>query len=171
MPSSASSVLADRKGGLAMIRVLFVCLGNICRSPMAEAVLREQLDRQNLSHEIEVDSAGTGNWHVGNHPHPGTLEILKVNDIPAEGMKGRQLQQGDFDDFDYIIGMDQTNIADIRSMLGQPDHPKIMRFLDLTDHLKDVPDPYFTGDFEETYGLVTDGCQALLEKIREDHQL
>ncbi|WP_298828730.1 low molecular weight protein-tyrosine-phosphatase [uncultured Planococcus sp.] len=154
-----------------MIRVLFVCLGNICRSPMAEAVLREQLDRQGLSHKVEVDSAGTGNWHVGNNPHPGTLKILKDNAIPADGMIGRQLNKGDFDEFDYIIGMDETNIADIRSMLGQPDHPKILRFLDLTDHLKDVPDPYYTGDFEETYELVNDGCEALLAKIRKDHEI
>ncbi|WP_142830006.1 low molecular weight protein-tyrosine-phosphatase [Planococcus soli] len=151
-----------------MIRILFVCLGNICRSPMAEAVLREQLDKAGLSQKVEVDSAGTGGWHVGKDPHPGTLKILKDNSITVHGLKGRQLQKGDFDKFDFIIGMDQSNIDDIRWMLGQPDHPKILRFLDLTDHSKDVPDPYFTGNFEETYQLVVDGCKALLLKIKED---
>lgn len=154
-----------------MIRVLFVCLGNICRSPMAEAVFKNRLDRYGLTGKMEVDSAGTGNWHIGKKPHPGTLRILEDNGISAAGLKGRQLQKEDFDGFDYIVGMDQTNIEDIRLMLGQPDHPKILRFLDLTDHLKDVPDPYFTGDFGETYGLVSDGCDALLTKIKEEHKI
>lgn len=151
-----------------MIRVLFVCLGNICRSPMAEAVLREQLFKEGLSEKVEVDSAGTGSWHVGKNPHPGTLKILDDYGISAHGLKGRQLHKGDFDKFDYIIGMDQTNIDDIRRMLGEPDHPKILRFLDLTPHFKDVPDPYFTGNFEETYQLVVDGCKALFLKIKKD---
>ena len=152
-----------------MIRVLFVCLGNICRSPMAEAVFKDRLEQSVLSGKVQVDSAGTGDWHIGKRPHPGTLKILEANGISSVGLKGRQLQTGDFDGFDYIVGMDQTNIEDIRLMLGQPDHPKILRFLDLTDHVKDVPDPYFTGDFEETFGLVSDGCDALLEKIKQEH--
>lgn len=151
-----------------MIRVLFVCLGNICRSPMAEAVFKELVNKDNLSTKIKVESAGTGNWHIGDDPHPGTLEILDKHDISAEGLKGRQLQQNDFERFDYIVGMDENNIADIRSMLSQPVHPKIFRFLDLTYHAKDVPDPYFTGDFNETYELVTEGCTALLQKIKEE---
>lgn len=154
-----------------MIRVLFVCLGNICRSPMAEAVFKDRLERSGLNGKVQVDSAGTGDWHIGKRPHPGTLKILEANGISVAGLKGRQLQANDFDGFDYIVGMDQTNIEDIRLMLGQPDHPKILRFLDLTDHVKDVPDPYFTGDFEETYGLVSDGCEALLEKIKQDHSI
>ena len=154
-----------------MIRVLFVCLGNICRSPMAEAIFKDRLERSGLNGKVQVDSAGTGDWHIGKRPHPGTLKILEANGISSVGLKGRQLQADDFDDFDYIVGMDQTNIEDIRLMLGQPDHPKILRFLDLTDHVKDVPDPYFTGDFEETFGLVSDGCDALLEKIKQDHSI
>lgn len=154
-----------------MIRVLFVCLGNICRSPMAEAILRKSLNEEGLSGKVEVDSAGTGNWHVGRTPHPGTLEILESYGVSAEGLIGRQLQPDDFDEFDYIIGMDQTNVRDIRSMLGQPNHPKILRFLDLTEHLKDVPDPYYTGDFQETHALVSEGCEALLAKIKKEQAM
>lgn len=152
-----------------MIRVLFVCLGNICRSPMAEAVFKELVNKDDLSSKIQVESAGTGNWHIGNDPHPGTLKILKDHNISAKGLKGRQIMHGDFERFDYIVAMDENNTADIRSMLEQPNHPKIFRFLDITHHSKDVPDPYFTGDFNETYKLVTEGCTALLQKIKQEH--
>lgn len=148
-----------------MINVLFVCLGNICRSPMAEAVMRDLIKKQGLSHKINVDSAATSSWHIGEGPHKGTLSKLREFNISTTGMKARQLHKTDFDKFDYIIGMDSSNVQNIRHMLGQPDHPKIFRFLDLTEHKKDVPDPYYTGDFQETYDLVLDGCQQLLKLI------
>lgn len=151
-----------------MIRVLFVCLGNICRSPMAEAVFRDQVRKEQLDNVIEVDSAATSSWHIGSPPHDGTITKLKEYGITTEGMAGRQLERSDFEKFDYIIGMDTSNIKEIRRMLGQPNHPKIIRFLDLTEHRIDVPDPYYTGDFQETYDLVTDGCQALLNSIKRN---
>ena len=148
-----------------MIRILFVCLGNICRSPMAEAVMRHLIEKENLSNKIEVDSAATSQWHVGDPPHRGTQAKLKEYGILTTGMKGRQLQKEDFEQFDYIIGMDDRNVSDIRQMLGQLEHPKIFRFLNITPHKKDVPDPYYTGDFQETYNLVIEGCNVLLQKI------
>lgn len=154
-----------------MIHVLFVCLGNICRSPMAEGVFRDLLKKENLSGKISVDSAATSSWHIGSPPHKGTLAILKKYNISADGLFGRQLTKEDFEMFDYIIGMDESNVKNIFDITGKPQHPKIIRLLDLTDHNKDVPDPYYTGDFEETYQLVTDGCRALLEKIRNEHNL
>jgi protein-tyrosine phosphatase len=154
-----------------MINVLFVCLGNICRSPMAEGVFRDLLKKENLSKKISVDSAATSSWHIGSPPHKGTLAILEKYNISADGLVGRQLTKEDFETFDYIIGMDESNVKNIFDITGKPQHPKIIRLLDLTDHNKDVPDPYYTGDFEETYQLVTDGCRALLEKIRNEHKL
>jgi protein-tyrosine phosphatase len=154
-----------------MIHVLFVCLGNICRSPMAEGVFRNVLKQENLLSKVSVDSAATSSWHIGSPPHTGTLAILKKYNISAEGLVGRQLTREDFEKFDYIIGMDESNINNIFEITGKPQHPKIIRLLDLTEHNKDVPDPYYTGNFEETYQLVTDGCQALLEKIRKEHSL
>lgn len=151
-----------------MVRVLFVCLGNICRSPMAEAVMRDLVKKHGLEDKIVVDSAGTSSWHIGEPPHYGTRNKLAEFGISTEGMKARQLQKKDFEEFDYIIGMDESNIRNIRTMLNQPSHEKIFRFLDLTDHKKDVPDPYYTGDFQETYDLVVDGCEALLNKILDD---
>lgn len=152
-----------------MIRILFVCLGNICRSPMAEAVMRHRIEQEGLADRIVVDSAATSSWHIGDPPHKGTVEKLTMEGISTVGMKGRQLQREDFEKFDYIIGMDQQNVKDIQWILGRSSSEKIFRFLDLTDHRKDVPDPYYTGDFEETYSLVTDGCNALLEKIKSDY--
>lgn len=138
---------------------------------MAEALFRDLVKKENLSDTITVDSAATSSWHIGSPPHKGTLAILKEYNVSAEGIAGRQLAKGDFEKFDYIVGMDESNIANIYEMTGQPNHPKIIRLLDLTDHKKDVPDPYYTGDFQETYDLVTEGCQELLKKIRIEHSL
>ncbi|NYV63660.1 low molecular weight phosphotyrosine protein phosphatase [Bacillus sp. Gen3] len=154
-----------------MVHVLFVCLGNICRSPMAEAVFRHMVNKAQLTDKIMIDSAGTGSWHIGDSPHQGTLTILKENNISAEGLFGRQLKKDDFERFDYIIGMDESNLSNIYTKLNQPKHPKIIRLLDLTELKKDVPDPYYTGNFEETYELITEGCQALLKKILQEQNL
>ncbi|NRD79741.1 low molecular weight phosphotyrosine protein phosphatase [Bacillus sp. BRMEA1] len=154
-----------------MIRVLFICLGNICRSPMAEAVFRDLVEKEKRNDAISVDSAATSSWHIGSPPHKGTLHILKQYNISAKGLVGRQLTKNDFEQFDYLIGMDASNIENIYEITGKPDHPKIIRLLDLTAHKKDVPDPYYTGNFQETYDLVLEGCSALLNKIKSEHHL
>lgn len=151
-----------------MIRVLFVCLGNICRSPMAEGVFRKMVADERLAEKIEVDSAGTSDWHIGKRPHKGTLAKLTEYSVPSEGMAARQLLAEDAERFDYIIGMDASNISNIRACFGGAEHQRVIRFLDLTSHQKDVPDPYFTGDFQETYDLVIEGCHALLELIKKE---
>lgn len=151
-----------------MVNVLFVCLGNICRSPMAEAIMKDLAEKEGLEDKIFIDSAGTGSWHAGEPPHKGTLNILKEYKIKTEGLVARPFSREDFNKFDYIIGMDQSNIQNIYKMTGQPDHPKIIRLLDLTHLKKDVPDPYYTGNFRETYELVSEGCRMLMEKIRKE---
>jgi protein-tyrosine phosphatase len=138
---------------------------------MAEALFRDLLKKENLTDKIAVDSAGTGSWHIGSPPHKGTLAILKKYKISSDGLVGRQLTNNDFEKFDYIIGMDESNKKNIYQITGKPDHPKIIRLLDLTEHKKDVPDPYYTGDFDETYRLVLAGCQSLLKKIRKEQNI
>ncbi|VEF46897.1 protein-tyrosine-phosphatase [Bacillus freudenreichii] len=151
-----------------MVKVLFVCLGNICRSPMAEAIMRDLIEKEGFSGKISVDSAGTGSWHIGNPPHKGTLKKLAEYNISTDGLVARQFSEKDYDEYDYIVGMDESNIRNIYEMTGKPEAPKIIRLLDLTEAKKDVPDPYYTGDFQETYDLVSEGCQVLLEKIKAE---
>ncbi|MDM5186929.1 low molecular weight protein-tyrosine-phosphatase [Bacillus sp. DX4.1] len=148
-----------------MVQVLFVCLGNICRSPMAEAIFRDLVKREGLEDKIHIDSAGTGDWHIGHPPHEGTQKILKENEVSFEGIKARQVEKEDLTKFDYVIAMDNKNIADLES-LGQGGS-YIGRLSDFVPDgdWTDVPDPYFTGNFQEVYNLVTEGCTKLLTFI------
>lgn len=156
-----------------MIHVLFVCLGNICRSPMAEAVFRDLVRREGLQDKIVVDSAGTGSWHVGEPPHRGTLRILKNKGISTDGMKARQIVPEDGEKFHYILAMDRQNLRDLKKVIQAKEGVSVQLFLDLVQDVsfQDVPDPYFTGNFDEVYDLVIRGCHALLEKIKAEHRL
>ena len=153
-----------------MIRVLFVCLGNICRSPMAEAVFTHMVRQAGLQDKIEADSAGTADWEIDSAPHPGTLYMLEQNGIEYSG-HGRSLQKADLDTFDYIITMDDENLRHVRKLgKGRARIAPLMSFVANTD-IREVPDPYFDNGFEVVYMLVTAGAEGLLNHIKQERRL
>ncbi len=155
-----------------MVNVTFVCLGNICRSPMAEGIFQEMVTEAGLGDEITVDSAGTSSYHVGEAAHPGTRQILKKNGVDYVG-QARQIRSNELSGIDYIIAMDRDNLRDLQYIAHDSEVVKRMSLLlsYAESDVVDVPDPYYTGNFERVYGLVSDGCTGLLRHIRERHQL
>ncbi|MBP9501040.1 MAG: low molecular weight phosphotyrosine protein phosphatase [Candidatus Promineofilum sp.] len=154
-----------------MVRVLFICLGNICRSPMAEAVFQKFVDDAGLTDKISVDSAGTSAYHVGEPAHPGTRRVLAHHDIPYDG-RARQINAEDTrNGKSYLIAMDSDNVAELNRRFGEL--PSLHRLLDFADHtsVHDVPDPYYSDNFDYVYRLVEDGCQGLLQTIRTNEAI
>lgn len=158
-----------------MIKVLFVCLGNICRSPMADGIFQHKVNQAGLADKIMVDSAGTGSWHVGQQAHAGTRNILKKHNIAYNG-RARQFARRDLSDFDYILAMDTDNLMTIRQYAGGEADGEIILFLSYAKFVgtvdkEAVPDPYYSDRFDEVYDLVNKGCDALLAHIRDKHVL
>jgi protein-tyrosine phosphatase len=153
-----------------MIRVLFVCLGNICRSPMAEALFQHKVKLAGLEDQIQSDSAGTGDWHVGKPPHHGTAQALAEHGIDY-AHQARVFCKEDLDRFDYIITMDEANHEAVEQLGSGP--ARVASLLSFALHLgiAEVPDPYYTGNFSEVYHLVDEATDGLLGAIRQEHGL
>lgn len=157
-----------------MVRILFVCLGNICRSPMAETVFREQMKEAGFADKVLIDSAGTAGWHEGSAPHEGTLEKLQAVNIPTDYLMARQLRIEDATQYDVIIVMDESNAKDVQDLFCDAEAtPDMYRMLDFVEDSpeKNVPDPFFTGDFDYTYDLITQAAQGLQSYLCEKNYI
>ncbi len=145
--------------------ILIVCLGNICRSPTAEAVLRARLAAAGL--DIEVDSAGTGDWHVGEAPHVEMTEAAAAKDYDIAALRARQIAPADFARFDLILAADPSNLRDIEAIRPAGNTTPVMLFAPLSGSGQDaIPDPYFTGDFAGALALVEAACDGLIAQLQ-----
>ncbi|RHV70515.1 MULTISPECIES: low molecular weight protein-tyrosine-phosphatase [Clostridia] len=147
-----------------MIKVLFICHGNICRSPMAEFVMKDLVKKAGLADQFEIASAATSREEIGNPVHRGTRNKLKQYGISVDGKYAVQMTSADYRYYDYIIAMERYNLRNMeRFVHGDPDH-KVHLLLDFTDRKGDIADPWYTGNFDETYDDVLEGCQGLLSE-------
>ena len=148
-----------------MIRIMFVCLGNICRSPMAEFVLKDLVKKLNLESDFYISSSATSSEEIGNGVHYGTIRKLNQEKIPVEDRVAKKLKKEDYDKYDYIIGMEKSNIINILRIIGNKKKQKVYRLLDFTNNPRDIADPWYTGNFDKAYEEILEGCKALIKKI------
>ena len=150
-----------------MIRVLFVCHGNICRSTMAEAVMKDMVGKAGLADRFYIESAATSTEEIGNLIYPPVRQLLTEKGVRYDRHKtARQMTRDDYQRFDYLIGMDEYNRRNMMRICGGDPDGKISLILDWTDHPRDVADPWYTDRFEATWNDVNAGCRALLKKMR-----
>ena len=148
-----------------MIKILFVCHGNICRSPMAEFVMKDLVRKAGRAEEFSIASAATSTEEIGNPVYPPARRMLAAHGIDCTGKTARQLRKADYAQYDYLIGMDQANFRNMQRMCGGDPDGKIYLLLDFTDRPGQVADPWYTGDFQVTWEDVLEGCEGLLRHI------
>lgn len=150
---------------IKMHKILFVCHGNICRSPMAEFVMKKMVKDAGREAQFEIASAATSTEEIGNPVYPPARRILAEHGIGCAGKTARQMTRQDYDYFDQIIAMDRNNLRNLKRMFGEDTQHKISLLMDYTHRPGDVADPWYTGDFETTWRDVWDGCEGLLKSI------
>ena len=152
-----------------MIKILFICHGNICRSPMAEFVMRDMVTKRGLGGQFYIASSATSREEIGNPVHPGTRKKLKELGISTSGKYAVQLKKKDYQEYDYLIGMDEWNIRNILRIVGSDPQGKVHKLLEFAGSGRDIADPWYTGNFEVTYEDIREGCEGLLSHILREN--
>lgn len=148
-----------------MIKVMFVCLGNICRSPMAEFVLKDMTRKKGIDDKFYIASAATSSEEIGNDVHYGTVRKLTSIGINVEHRKAVKLKKSDYEKYDYIIGMEERNVQSILGIVGSDKDKKVSKLLDFTNTTRDIADPWYTGNFDKTYEDIVRGCESFLKSL------
>ncbi len=148
-----------------MIKILFICHGNVCRSTMSQFVFQDMVNKCGKQNEFHIDSAATSREEIGNGPHYGTVRKLNKVGVPVLHHRARQLTRKDYDRYDYLIGMDSANIRNMLRICGGDPEGKICKLMEFAGEERDIADPWYTGNFDRTYDDVAEGCKALLKKI------
>ena len=151
-----------------MIKILFVCHGNICRSTMAEYVMKDLVKKEGLQQQFYISSAGTSREEIGNGVHYGTRRKLKDEGIPVGDHRAVQLQKEDYKAYDYLIGMDDANMRNMERILHGDREHKLYLLLDFTNRPGAIADPWYTGNFDDTFRDVTEGCRGFLEYLKQE---
>lgn len=154
-----------------MIRVLFICHGNICRSTMCESVFVHMVQEAGLADKFVIDSAATSTEEIGNPPHWGTVSKLKQVGIALVPHRAKQIRAADYDKFDYIIGMDTANIRNLNRILKGDPKGKVYKLLSFAGLGRDIADPWYTGNFDETYSDIVEGCSGFLKYLKDNSEI
>lgn len=151
-----------------MIKVMFVCLGNICRSPMAEFILKELVRNENLEDKFYIVSSATSSEEIGNGVHYGTIRKLNQMNIPVENRVATKLKKDDYEKYDFIIGMENYNVKNIIRIVGNDSENKVYKLLDFSNNPRDIADPWYTGNFDKTYEDILEGCKCFLKYCKNE---
>lgn len=150
-----------------MTRILFICHGNICRSPMAEFIMKALVKEAGLEGEIKIASAATSREEIGNPLYPPARRTLQKHGIPMAPHAARQVTREDYEQYDRLVAMERYNLINLRPAVGHDPKKKVSLLMDYTDRPGDVADPWYTGDFETAYRDILEGCQGLLKALKE----
>lgn len=154
-----------------MIKVLFICHGNICRSPMAEFIFKDMVARRGIADRFFIDSAATSTEEIGNGVYPPARQELARHGIACGGHRARQITSQDYQDFDYILCAETYNIRNLRRIIPQDPEGKICRVLDFSVHPRDIADPWYFGNFDATYSDIVEGCEGFLAQLKREAKL
>ena len=154
-----------------MVKVLFVCYGNICRSPMGEFILKDMARRRGISDQLYIASAATSMEETGNPVYPPARRILSQHGIGCSGHHARRVERREYGAYDYIIAMETYNVNALLRIFGDDPEGKIYRMLDFTDHPGDIDDPWYTGEFDTVYRQICEGCEGLLQHLAREGRI